>query len=227
MPSTAIALPPPLSEGDRLDSAEFLRRWEAMPELKHAELIDGVVFMPSPVSITHGTVHNDVSGWVFFYRTKTPGCQAGNDTTWIMGPKDVPQPDTYLRILPEFGGQSSESGSCGFGAPELVVEVSGSSRSRDLGVKLDLYRRTGVREYLTVSLRPRKTIWRELVRGRYREIAPGDDGLIRSHAFPGLWLDPAAIWNGNILAAAERGLRSPEHAAFVQQLAAAGRLRNS
>ena len=103
-------------------------------------------------------------------KDSTPGCESGIDCTWEMGTVDVPQPDIFLCILPEFGGQSSFEGQCTAGAPGLIVEISGSSLSYDLGVKLDLYRRAGVREYLTVLLRPRQILWRQLSRGRYREI---------------------------------------------------------
>ncbi len=219
MSSLAIALPPTLHEGDRLDSAEFLHRWEAMPDLKHAELIDGVVFMSSPVSLDHGDTHHDISTWVGVYRSRTPGCKSGVDSTWVMGPKDIPQPDVNLRILSARGGQSGETGKYGAGAPELIVEVSGSSLSRDLGIKLELYRRVGVREYLTVQLNPRKIVWREFADSSYRDIQPDADAILRSLVFPGLWLDPEALWNGAPLPALERGLASPEHAAFVQRLA--------
>lgn len=194
MPSVAIALPPSLHEGDRLDSQEFLRRWAAMPELKHAELIDEIVFMASLVANDHSTAHYDLNGWLFTYGSQTPGCQGGTDGTWVMGPADMPQPDLFLRILPAFGGQSTDAGKYAAGAPELIVEVSGSSVSRDLGIKVDLYRRAGVREYLTVQLQPRAVVWRQLVRGRYREIAADAEGVLRSRIFPGLWLDPEAFW---------------------------------
>ena len=222
MSLAAIPLLPPLREGDRLTSAEFLRRWDAMPELKHAELIDGVVFMSSPLSLSHGDQTLNLGGWLWLYAEQTPGCRVGADATWIMGPKDVPQPDIALRILPEYGGQSTVAGRYGGGAPELIVEVSGSSSSRDLGVKLDLYRRAGVREYLTILLNPGQVIWRQLVRGRYKEIPPEEDGLLHSRLFPGLWLDPAAVWDSqrSLRAAVEQGMRSPEHAVFVRRLAA-------
>jgi len=45
---------PPLRDGDRLTRAEFERRWDAMPEVTKAELIDGVVHMPAALSIDHG-----------------------------------------------------------------------------------------------------------------------------------------------------------------------------
>ena len=225
MPSLAIALPPLLHEGDRLDGKEFLHRWEAMPELKRAELIDGVVFMASPVALDHSTTHHAVNTWIGLYRGATPGCQAGTDGTWVMGPKDMPQPDIFLRILPAFGGQSTDAGKYAAGAPELIVEVSGSSLSRDLGIKLDLYRRAGVREYLTVQLQPRAVIWRQLARSRYREIPADEDGVLRSRIFPGLWLDAQALWKGKLAGAAERGLASPEHGAFVRRLTLARRAK--
>ncbi|MBM3797565.1 MAG: Uma2 family endonuclease [Acidobacteria bacterium] len=169
MPSaaTAAALPPPLFEGDHLDAAEFLRRWEALPDLKYAELIDGVVFLGSPLSLDHGTTHHEIDTWLGVYRSRTAGCQAGSDTTWVVGLKAVPQPDIFLRILPEYGGQSGETdgGRYGAGTPELIVELTGSSLSRDLGAKKELYRSVGVREYLTVELPARNITWRQLVRG--------------------------------------------------------------
>ena len=220
MSSAAITLPLPLREGDCLKAKEFLHRWNAMPELKHAELIDGVVFMSSPVSSAHGDHHVNLAGWLWFYVNQTPGCRAGGDSTWIMGPEDVPQPDLALRILPECGGQSSLRGEYLEGAPELIVEVSASSSSRDLGVKLELYRRAGVREYITVLLKPRQVIWRRLVRNRYKEMEADGDGLLRSRVFPGLWLDSHAIWNPqlSLRSAVEAGAQSPEHGSFVRRL---------
>src|SRR5579863_4578563 len=102
--------PPPLRDGDHLTSDEFLRRWEAMPDLKHAELLDGIVYMPSPVSRQHAIYHLPLAGWVSYFAAHTPGCEGGDNATWVMGGRDVPQPDIALRILPEFGGQSSVEG---------------------------------------------------------------------------------------------------------------------
>jgi len=225
MPSAAVALPPPLFEGDRLTTGEFLRRWEVLPDLKYAELIDGVVFLGSPLSLNHGRIHYRLTGWLNAYEMRTPGCEGGNDTTWVMGNDNVLQPDIFLRILPDWGGQSGSTpgGKYGAGAPELIVEVCGSSLSRDLGVKLELYRREGVKEYLTVELTTRSVTWRQLAKDRYREMRPGADGLLRSKAFPGLWLDPKAVWGGDILQALELGLQAPEHAAFAKRLQAAHR----
>ena len=60
--------------------------------------------------------------------------------------------------------------------------------------------------------------------GRYERLMPAEDGIIRSEVFPGLWLDPDAMINlhRTALAALHKGLASPEHAAFVARLRAAG-----
>lgn len=219
----AIPFPPILREGDRLDAKEFLRRWEAMPELKNAELIGGVVFMASPVGRPHGQIHFQLAGWLSAYAEATPGCDGATEATWVMGSNAVPQPDLSLRIHPHFGGQSHNADNYFGGAPELIVEVSASSMSRDLGIKLDLYRKAGVCEYLTILLQPQQVIWRRLSRGTYKELAPDSDGFLKSRVFPGLWLDPEAVWNPEcrLRKAADAGLKSPEHTAFVQQLKSA------
>ncbi|HEX5500158.1 MAG TPA: hypothetical protein VFX03_13060, partial [Thermomicrobiales bacterium] len=69
-PSPAIA---PLESGDRLTRVEFERRYRAMPALKKAELVEGVVYMPSPVSAKHSGPHADLVGWLMVYRSATPG----------------------------------------------------------------------------------------------------------------------------------------------------------
>ena len=145
MSLAATSIPPALREGDRLKAKEFLRRWGAMPDLKRAELIGGIVFMSSPVSKPHGKSHLSVGAWLWIYADLTPGCEALAESTWVMGPDNVPQPDVSLRIMPEYGGQSDDAGEYASGAPELIMEVSGSSSSRDLGVKLELYQRSGVK----------------------------------------------------------------------------------
>ena len=197
MSMAATILPPPLCEGDRLTREEFLRRWEAMPDVKFAELIDGLVHMASPLSGIHSDFHIRLGLWLGFYTTFTPGCALRTDVTWLMSEDSVPQPDLSLRWLPEYGGQARLEGEYPAGAPELIVEVSVTSIARDEGEKLRLYERSGVREYLIVQPKKRRINWRELMEGKYREIAAEADGLLRSRVFPGLWLDPEALWNND------------------------------
>ena len=209
MPMAAPVLLPPLRDGDHLTRDEFMRRWEAMPEVKCAELIESVVYMPSPISIIHGDYHMRMGGWLWCYAAATPNCQVLNAPTWLMSPDSAPQPDLALRIRPEHGGQSQDEGSYAAGAPELIVEVSHTTSVKDTGVKLRLYERSGVREYLILRPGKKQVAWRELVDGKYQEIAPGEDGLLRSRVFPGLWLDPVALWNCDLpglAAAVQRGV---------------------
>ena len=218
--SSMRTLVPQLLPGQRLTRDEFLCRWEALPELKNAELIDGIVYMSSPVSNRHSTFDFLIHGWLFGYVAATRGCQAGSNGTWLMA-ESAPQPDSHLRILPEHGGQSKIEGNYCAGAPELIVEVCASSATHDFGPKLALYQRAGVREYITLSLEPKEVVWRELAGGGYVPLAPGNDGTLRSRVFPGLWLDPEALLAGDAARMLERlrvGLESSEHAEFIASL---------
>src|SRR5579864_9263339 len=145
----ASLLPPRLRDGDQLTRDEFLRRWEQMPELKRAELIDGIVYMPSPVSRIHSKSHSWLNYWLNSYASATPGCTVGLAETWLMSADSAPQPDLSLEIDPKCGGQSRVEGEYSAGAPELLVEVSHTTSARDRGAKLHLYERSGVREYIT------------------------------------------------------------------------------
>ncbi|HZL36021.1 MAG TPA: hypothetical protein VFC78_11965 [Tepidisphaeraceae bacterium] len=65
---------PPLENGDRLKRAEFERRYTAMPHVKGAELIGGIVYMPSPVRFArHGQPHALLVTWVGYYVGRTSG----------------------------------------------------------------------------------------------------------------------------------------------------------
>ena len=136
---------PPLNNGDRLDADEYLIRYRAMPEEVKAELIEGVVYMASPVSTFHGNPHADVVWWLGAYRLATPGTLVADNTTAQLDPRNVPQPDAAQYVAPAFGGTVtiSEEGYIE-GAPELVVEIAASSASYDLGPKMTTYARNGV-----------------------------------------------------------------------------------
>ncbi|MCI0378157.1 MAG: Uma2 family endonuclease [Gemmataceae bacterium] len=210
----------PLVAGDHLTREEFLRRWEAMPEVKKAELIGGVVYMPSPTSLEHGDVDNDVGTWLGVYAAGTPFCKANsNSSAYLLD--DCPQPDRHLRLLREYGGKSKVKGKYLHGAAELFAEVSLSSSAYDLHEKLELYQAAGVQEYLAVLLAEEEIQWRRLVGGRYRQLRPGRDGIWRSQVFPGLWLNGAALLAGKMAAVLEvlsAGMQSEEYNAFCERL---------
>src|SRR5437588_1473882 len=97
---------PPLRNGERLTRAEFERRYDAMPHLKKAELIEGVVYMPSPVSLgEHAAPHADLITWLGMYRAFTPGVEVGAEGSVRLGAASMPQPDAMMFIRPEHGGR--------------------------------------------------------------------------------------------------------------------------
>jgi Uma2 family endonuclease len=220
-----IAVPssiPPLENGDRLSRPEFERRYDAMPGVK-AELIEGIVYMASPVSYgQHGKPHFHAIGWLNLYRSSTPGVDGADNASIRLDLDNMPQPDAFLLILPERGGQVriSEDDYVEF-APELIVEVASSSVSYDLHAKLQAYRRNGVKEYVVWRTRDGAVDWFVAEDGQFVPLAPGADGLYRSRILPGLWLDPVALMaddRARMVHVNQEGTASPEHAAFVERL---------
>ena len=215
---------PPLENGDRLTRDEFERRYHAMPGLKKAELIEGEVYMPSPVRQRfHGRPHSHLNHWLTSYEAETPGVEVGDNSTVRLDSENEPQPDCLLFIQPEHGGQT-RIGSDGYieGAPDLVAEIVASSASVDLGRKLEVYRRNGVREYLVWRVRDRELDWYVNHGEGFHRLEPEADGTLRSEIFPGLRLDPGALLRGDVngvLAALRGGLETPGHAEFVARLA--------
>ena len=215
---------PLLEPGDRLTRAEFERRYEALPEIKKAELIEGVVYMPSPVRMNvHARPQADLLGWFALYRAATPGISAGDNATLKLDNDNMPQPDALLMIDPAAGGQAPiDSKGYVVGPPELVAEIASSSVSIDLHAKLNVYRRSGVREYVAWRVLDRAIDWFILRDGEYLPLPPGEDGVLRSEVFPGLWLNAAAMLDGKldlVLGTLQQGIATHEHQAFVATLA--------
>jgi Uma2 family endonuclease len=216
---------PPLVAGDRLTRAEFERRYQAMPEVKRAELIEGIVYMPSPVRITHHARQHIVLGmWLAYYFTRTPGLEdvGDNATVRLDGDNEV-QPDVCL-LRPAAAGGLARVDEDGYivGPPALVGEVSGSTVSMDLHQKLNVYRASGVQEYLVWRVDDAAIDWLALRDGRYEPLTPDAEGLVRSEVFPGLWLNVPALLSGDlarVLADLDRGVADSSHAEFVRRLA--------
>jgi Uma2 family endonuclease len=160
--------------------------------------------------------------WLGNYTACTPGVEVADNTTARLDLDNEPQPDALLFIDPACGGQARiDADDYIEGAPELVVEVASSSASYDLHVKLRVYRRNGVREYIVWRVLEQELDWFVLRAGQYARMSVDAEGLLKSEVFPGLWLDPAALLRGDlatVLAVVQRGLASPEHAAFVARL---------
>lgn len=222
MPQPSVIVPP-LDTGDHLTREEFERRYEAMPDVKKAELIEGVVFMPSPVRLHHhGRPHLNVVTWLGIYLAHTPGVQGGDNTTVRLDLDNEPQPDALLFIDPARGGQARISTDDYVeGAPELVVEVAASNVAIDLHTKLRVYRRNGVREYVVWRVLDTAIDWFVLRGSQYDRLPPDANGRYQSEVFPGLWLDAPALLRGDLAAVLQttlQGVASPEHAAFVARL---------
>jgi len=214
---------PPLENGDRLTRAEFERRYGAMPGVKKAELIEGVVYMPSPVRLRrHGQPHAQILVWLGSYQALTKGVIAADNASTRLDLDNEPQPDALLMIDPERGGQARISDDDYVeGAPELVVEVAASSVSIDLHKKLHVYRRSGVREYVVWRVEDRQIDWYALRDSEFIRLDPDEKGRYRSQTFPALWLDATALVGGDmakVLDVVRQGLAAPEHAKFVSDL---------
>jgi Uma2 family endonuclease len=216
---------PALENGDRLTRSEFERRYHAMPRLKKAELIEGVVYIPSPVRMTqHGEPHAHVMVWLGHYAARSPWIRVADNSTVRLDLDNEPQPDAVLVVDPSRGGQVRIDDE-GYleGAPELVAEVASSSASYDLHAKLHAYRRNRVREYVVWRVLDRAIDWFVWRDGEYDRLGTDSSGVIRSEVFPGLWLDVAALVRGDlgqVLAVLDRGLESAVHQGFVSRLEA-------
>ncbi|MBE9056138.1 Uma2 family endonuclease [Sphaerospermopsis sp. LEGE 08334] len=216
-----VQLIPPLENGDRLTRSEFERRYHTMPDVKKADLIEGIVYMASPVRIrSHGKPHAYIMGWLATYDSATPGVELADNTTVRLDADNEPQPDALLRI--ENGGQSRISEDDYVeGAPELIVEIAASSAAIDAHDKLKVYRRNQVQEYLIWRVYDGEFDWFILKDGEYRQLEANAEGVFCSQVFPGLWLDKSALLAGNlakVLEILQQGLASAEHQSFVEQL---------
>ena len=218
IPATVPALEP----GQHLDQSTFHERYEAMPPGTRAELIGGVVSMPPMLGSDHGDVNMPVAFWLGCYQRATPGIRGTINTSTVLNDRNEVQPDCSLRILAEYGGESRTIPQWIEGPPELVVEIARSSRSIDLGRKLEEYRKAGVKEYVVVAIDPDEVFWHARRGDQFAKISAGEGGVYRSEVFSGLWLEPSALFRADLVRLMEivdQGLASPEHEAFVEELA--------
>ncbi|WP_107670942.1 Uma2 family endonuclease [Cyanothece sp. BG0011] len=212
---------PPLENGDRLTRLEFETRYQQMTHVKKAELIEGIVYMGSPLRINkHGNPHGRIMTWLGTYEAYTNGVQIGDNCTVRLDPENEPQPDALLRI--EKDGQSiiTEDGYVE-GAPELIVEIAASTVSIDLHDKLKAYRRNQVQEYLVWRVDDNEIDWFRLKEEKYIKLQADENGIIKSEIYQGLWLDTNALLNGNlarVLECLKQGIETSEHMKFDKKI---------
>lgn len=199
---------PPLENGESLRSREFLRRYEGMSRIKKAELIEGIVYMGSPVGVRHAGPDAIVHAWLVTYASGHPEVETLANATVILDAENTVQPDALLRRRSEHSGLSrvTEEGYL-LGPPELIVEVAASSASIDLRDKRRAYARNGVPEYVVWLVSEARLEWFCLEDEQYRAQTPDAQGMIESCGFPGLRLPVAALLTGDtaaVLAAVTR-----------------------
>lgn len=215
--SSRRSSPDLLEPGDRMSRPEFLRRYRQMPDRSDIQLVEGVVHMGSPVSAEgHGAPHSDLMAWLVVYKAHVPGLETGDNSTLHLDLENAPQPDCYLRIKEEHGGQSTLCDGYVTGPPELIAEVASSSVSYDLHDKKHAYQRNGVLEYIVWRTRDRAIDWFVLTNGCYETLPATEDGILKSQIFPGLWLDPAAMLSHDmkrVLSVLQLGLAARDESA--------------
>lgn len=188
----------PLESGDHLTREEFHRRYCARKDVGKAELIDGVVYVPSPARFTyHGKQQRAMSGWLAVYQSLTPGVDGGDDSTVFMADNAEVQPDLCLFYTTGNDLRIDEKGYLE-GASDLVVEITASTASYDLHEKLDLFRRSGVKEYISWIVYENDIAWFRLRDGAYVRLTPDEHGIVASEVFPGLRLNVPAMLAGDL-----------------------------
>jgi Uma2 family endonuclease len=209
-----------LESGDVMDQPTFHEIYSHMPENFRAELIDGVVYVASPLKRPHSRSSFLLISVLGQYEAQTPGVSGEECVTVILSDHAEVQPDILLRIEETFGGESYfTEDEFLTGAPELVIEVSQSSRSIDLNHKRKLYRENGIIEYLVIDLQKDTIRWFDLQLNQELQTEP--DGIYRIRTFPGLWIDSSAVFDQNLarlITTLNLGLSSQEHAEFVSRL---------
>jgi Uma2 family endonuclease len=191
-------LRPILESGDRLTRDEFHRLYCERPDIKKAELVEGVVYVASAVGFkSHGEPHARMMAWLGVYAAKHPELQVADNTTVRLGVRNEVQPDACLLRLSPDGPHLSDRGYIE-GAPQLVVEVAASSASYDLHDKKEAYRRAGVQEYVVWRVTNGEIDWFRLHDGEYALVAPDARGVIESEGFPGLRLDVSKLLAGDV-----------------------------
>ena len=212
---------PILENGDRLSRYEFEQCYQKMPHLKKAELIEGKVYMASPLRFEpHAEPHANLIGWLWNYKIATSGVRLGDNATIKLDLDNELQPDAVLLLDSNHGGQTSidEEGYI-VGAPEMVIEIAASTASIDLHEKKQVYCRNGVKEYLVWRVIDQQLDWFYLQQENYTSLTPDEKGIIESRVFPGLWLNQAALITGEmqeVMRTLQAGLTSPAHQQFLQ-----------
>jgi Uma2 family endonuclease len=194
-------LPPSLESGDRLTASEFHRRYTLRTDILKAELIEGVVYVASPTHLRgHSTPQGMAVTWLGAYAARHESVDVAPEATVRLDDRNEVRPDAILFRAASGGGSAREVDDYLFGAPELIVEIAGSSAAIDLHEKSEAYRRAGVQEYIAWRVFDEAIDWWELRGGDYVALDGDAEGVVRSKVFPGLVLKPADLLAGDLAA---------------------------
>ncbi len=196
--ATRTTTEPVLNTGDRLSRHEFHRRYLERPDIRRAELIDGVVYVASPTRFTlHDDQAADMVVWLRMYSWRRSDVRSGGSATIFLDENSEIQADAFLFRADAADGAHVDQAGYIDGAPQLVVEVAASSAYYDLHVKKELYRRNGVLEYVVWRVLDEAIDWFLLRDGEYVPVEPDAEGVIESAHFPGLRLHVPAMLAGD------------------------------
>jgi Uma2 family endonuclease len=200
-----VSTPPRLENGAVLNREEFHRLYSECEELERVELIEGIVYMPSPISLDHSDPQTLVAEWLAAYAEKNPEVKWSLPTSLLLDDRNEPQPDAllYWRATARIQDRYLAS------PPELIVEVANTTASRDLHQKKQAYERNGVREYIVWRVQDAAIDWFALREGMYVLRSPDAEGVIESEVFPGLRLDVGAMLAGGRAVRDDAGGEAP------------------
>ena len=187
---------PSLDSGARLTRFDFERRYEASPPKLKAELIEGVVYVASPVSLPHGDEHFRLMSWLGAYAAQHLDVVGSDNATIRLDLDNEPQPDAHLRYRSSTRNRLIDRYL--EGPPELIAEIAVTSQSIDLHDKLMAYRRNGVQEYIVWRVHDRAIDWLSLEQGEYVRLEPDERDIVHSKVFPGLRLAVHALIGGDV-----------------------------
>lgn len=182
----------PFDNGDVMSREQFHRLYSECEELQRVELIEGIVYLPSPIrSKGHAEEQMLMLVWLDAYasRHEESGLSAQPPNSVMLDDENEPEPDAMLFRKDQAQFDDGYLAS----APELIVEIAASSAARDLHQKKRAYECNGVREYIVWRTRDKAIDWFRLVDGAYVTISPNAEGIIESAEFPGLRLDVPAM----------------------------------
>src|SRR5437868_5061313 len=92
LPAAAKSIPK-LYNGDHLSRLEFERRYAASPDIRKAELVEGVVYVQAALSVDHGQPHTHLTLLLATYCAYTPHVGSFDNSTIRLDDENEPQPD--------------------------------------------------------------------------------------------------------------------------------------